>query len=57
MERARRIELNMGDTNYKIFLELQKQNRKLINIENMLENKLDQMIRILEKIHGPGRFE
>ena len=47
----------MGDTNYKIFLELQKQNRKLINIENMLENKLDQMIRILEKIHGPGRFE
>ena len=47
----------MGDMNYKIFLELQKQNRKLINIENVLESKLDKIIRILERIHGPSRFE
>ena len=52
-----RKKLNMGDMNYKIFLELQKQNRKMINIENMLEDKLNQMITILRKIHGPGRFE
>lgn len=41
----------MGDTNHKIFLEIQKQNRKLIIIENMLETKLDKMISLLEKIH------
>jgi len=47
----------MGDTNYKIFLELQKQNRKLINIENMMETKLNKIISLLERMVGPSRFE